>query len=343
MEKLITSAVVILMIPLLLLNLFGGIFSGIWLAFAGEWSILFIGLIYAIFSLFFITLLMIPYLGAIALAGVMWEKKNALGSGFAILLSQSLLYALYLGLGYVVFYTVLNSAESSTSQAILLIWAFAIASGPWTYMAGKDGNDGSSQLTNIMLQFGLVIAGCLILFSNYTVQNSFQTVIALSIIPVFLTSWYAFLKIRNSGEILLADPYYQGRFTRNELFAYMLLMIHVAAADGKLHAKETLTIREIFKELTGERISKQYTKRFYNQYKAGVLNYTEFPDDMADQIAVEVGDEMKEVIIIAASHLVKSDGDISGEEKGAISEISGTLGLTKKDVSRILKESRVQI
>ena len=68
----------LLSIPLLILNLVGGITAGIWLAFLGEWKLIAIGIILFFISHHFLSLLLM--LGFLFAPLVIWlyERKNPL-------------------------------------------------------------------------------------------------------------------------------------------------------------------------------------------------------------------------------------------------------------------------
>ena len=75
----------LLMVPLMILNIFGGIASGIWLAFLGEWGGIGVGLIATIGGAFFCSLLLLPGMLVSVPAIFMMDKGGILKAlGFLI-------------------------------------------------------------------------------------------------------------------------------------------------------------------------------------------------------------------------------------------------------------------
>ena len=60
--KALTALFTLVAIPLMLMNFCGGLVSGIWLAFFGEWRIIINGLLVGWFSTFAISIALIPSL-----------------------------------------------------------------------------------------------------------------------------------------------------------------------------------------------------------------------------------------------------------------------------------------
>ena len=75
----------VLTIPILFLNMLGGIIAGIWLAFLGEWRLIFIGIILLFTSHFYLSLLMLPGMLLAPIGIRFYEKKNPLGHLFGFL------------------------------------------------------------------------------------------------------------------------------------------------------------------------------------------------------------------------------------------------------------------
>jgi hypothetical protein len=65
----------LVMIPLMLLNAFGGVAAGLWLALLGEWWALGVGLI-AICSPFLLSIILAPGLLLLAPAGILLDKQR---------------------------------------------------------------------------------------------------------------------------------------------------------------------------------------------------------------------------------------------------------------------------
>ena len=81
-------ALSVIAIPLGIINMFGGIISGIWLAILGDWELIGYGILALIVSGMGIGLAMIPGMIFAAPATVMLEKGSKLGGYFFGFLSS---------------------------------------------------------------------------------------------------------------------------------------------------------------------------------------------------------------------------------------------------------------
>ncbi|MDB4618240.1 hypothetical protein OAG53_01045 [Akkermansiaceae bacterium] len=126
-----------LTIPLVLMNLLGGLVSGIWLAFLGEWKAIGFGILLLIISSFAIGIAMLPGLLFAAPAAAAIEKSNnALGIFFAGLSS---IYTGVVMFGWAMFvFLFFNKISDSASVIPMLLWSYGAVTGPWAHMAQKD-------------------------------------------------------------------------------------------------------------------------------------------------------------------------------------------------------------
>ena len=75
----------ILSLPIMLLNMVGGIAGGIWLAILSEWGLIGIGILLLFISHWILFILMIPSLPIAGIAVHFYEKKNFLGHVFGFI------------------------------------------------------------------------------------------------------------------------------------------------------------------------------------------------------------------------------------------------------------------
>lgn len=150
------ALIALLVVPIILLNFLGGIVSGIWLIIIGDWGTFLSGLAYMLFGAFGLSILMFPGL-ALALPVVKLlesgREKMALLVGLPSLLWT---YGLLTISCVWVFSWVMASAENATVP--YLLWSYAVATAPWTYMAQKDaqaGNDSAAH-TAFFAQLGMI-------------------------------------------------------------------------------------------------------------------------------------------------------------------------------------------
>lgn len=170
---------------LLILNALGCIVSGIWLALIGQWWALGVGLVGLCVSPFLVIILLMPSLLFAAPAAYLFERGK---QGVAtVLFGVSSLYtaALMAVWGISVLYLFASRATAG-SVIPLLIWSYAVASGPWSFFASKDqkavGNQYSaSAMATCFLQIGYVVAIVLVLVSRSLVPGAFALAAAMGI------------------------------------------------------------------------------------------------------------------------------------------------------------------
>lgn len=155
LEK-ITSGV---SIALMLLNTFGTVVAGVWLAVLGQWRLIGAGLLLAFIGRFAIGLAMLPGVFFAAPAAALYEKKHFFGFctfAFLALAYQFIVLTVWCLLSLFIF-----ADRATPSSAIpLLLWSYGVANGTIAYMAHKDmqtGND-AAVLPAVFAQFAYVIA-----------------------------------------------------------------------------------------------------------------------------------------------------------------------------------------
>lgn len=135
--KLVTG----LSLPLSFINMFGGIFAGIWLATLGEWGLIGYGIAAFLVSGFGIGIAMMPGLLFVAPANALYEKGKKLG--FCILGALSTLYTiavLTIWCIAVLFFFLKQANADSTIP--ILIWSYGVATGPIVWLAQKEMQHG---------------------------------------------------------------------------------------------------------------------------------------------------------------------------------------------------------
>lgn len=153
----------LLSIPLMLMNVFGGIVSGIWLAFLGEWRLIFIGLLVAVSGTLPISIALLPsILFALPAAKLVERGYMALA---VVLTVPSALYtvAVMSGWCYLVFSAAFTFAAERHAVPILL-WSYGVATGPWTYMASKEDRGAEEPGVSTLYAFFISLAYLLMIF-----------------------------------------------------------------------------------------------------------------------------------------------------------------------------------
>ena len=162
-EKLQTGFLAILSgmtVPIAILNMLGGIVSGIWLAFLGEWGAIGRGLIIMVISGFAISFALMPALLFAAPAAIAIEKgKKIIGAIFG---SLSVLYTVALITVWCIWIMVMFASSATENSLVpLLIWSYGVALGPWMWLAQKDQHGGGNEFsifTTFCAQIAYILA-----------------------------------------------------------------------------------------------------------------------------------------------------------------------------------------
>ena len=157
--------------PLMLLNMLGGIASGIWLAILGEWGIIGYGILMLFVGVFALGILMMPGLLLAAPAAMLAEKNNKLGFYFFSFLSALYTVAVLTVwcVGIMYFFSQQATADSYVP---VLIWSYGAATGPITYMAQKElqsGGGEASLVSTFFAQVAYVLSALVAIFFPVTI------------------------------------------------------------------------------------------------------------------------------------------------------------------------------
>ena len=159
-----------LTVPIMILNLLGGIVSGIWLAILGEWGEIFRGILFMVISGFAISLALMPSLFfAIPAAKAIEKGKKILGMFFG---SLSVLYTFALMTIWCLWIMWLFISSTTDNSLIpLLIWSSGVALAPWMWLAQKDqqvgGGNEYSMFTLFFAQISYIL-GMILFFLGAT-------------------------------------------------------------------------------------------------------------------------------------------------------------------------------
>jgi len=179
-------------IPLMLLNLLGGIGSGIWLAVLGEWSTLGLGITFFFVSTFLLGLVLMPGLALAIPAAKCAERGSLIGILlFGTLSSGYILAVVTLWCCGVLSLFVGDATRSDIIPR--LIWSYGVATGPWSYMAsresGTEGEGFASTVTNFLAQVAYVIVMILVLVTTLTIADAIRIFGAFMLIGLILQVW----------------------------------------------------------------------------------------------------------------------------------------------------------
>lgn len=194
------ALITLLMVPLMFLNLFGAIVSGIWLAILGEWWAIGVGVSVALVWHFILGLFLMPGLLADIPAAFLVKRHRIILAVPFVLLSLSYTHAVVTAWCIAVFYHFVSTA-SPASFWPLLIWSYGVALTPWSFLAEKDqlgDPEAYSPITVFFAEMAYIIMGIVVVFDELPlkplkltmifggvmlVSVLFQTILAT------LTSW----------------------------------------------------------------------------------------------------------------------------------------------------------
>ncbi len=144
-----------LTVPIMILNLLGGIISGIWLAILGEWGEIFRGILFMVVAGFAISIALMPSLLFAAPAAMAIEKGKKLLGMF--LGSLSVLYTVALMTIWCIWIMWLFVSSATESSLIpLLIWSYGVALAPWMWLAQKDQQGSGNEFSLFSIFFAQI-------------------------------------------------------------------------------------------------------------------------------------------------------------------------------------------
>jgi hypothetical protein len=146
----------------MLLNFAGGIVGGIWLAILGQWSLVGGGLAVGIASTFILSLALMPGFLFLVPATAALERKRFLFGTLLGAISFAWTLSIISLWGVASFLLVLPE-ERGIGLLPYLLWAYSIATGPWTYMASRESQADPNSSSSITAFFACLGAAATML------------------------------------------------------------------------------------------------------------------------------------------------------------------------------------
>lgn len=174
--KAIVGLITALSIPLMILNMLGGIVSGIWLAILGEWGAVGTGILIFFVSTLLLSFALMPSFLLAAPAAYFGEKGKTIGLVFFGALSSIYILGLITIWCCGILFLFVKDATAS-SLIPRLIWSYGIATGPWAYMASKEGQgeEGfASTMATFLAELAYVVIILLVLFSPISLLGAIK-------------------------------------------------------------------------------------------------------------------------------------------------------------------------
>lgn len=201
--KALLGLITILSGPLAILNILGGIVSGIWLAVLGEWGIIWLGFLAILVSSLALGLVLTPATLLTSLAVISAEKGKTFG--MLCLLALSNLYVI--GIITVWCCGVLFAlVKDATSISLIpsLIWSYGIATGPWGYMAFKEqkgGTGDASTLATFLAELAYVVIMLMVIFSAVTLAQALKVFAGFMLVGLVILMTVAYLVQKEMKEL----------------------------------------------------------------------------------------------------------------------------------------------
>jgi len=134
------AVLVTLLVPITVLNVLGGLVSGIWLAVLGRWGTIGVGLLMSILMPFVYSILMLPAFGIGQFAIRLEERGQKLPA--MLLAFPGAVYGDALITAWVAFLFVNFLYEPDATAAVpTALWVYSIAIAPLAYMGSKEKGD----------------------------------------------------------------------------------------------------------------------------------------------------------------------------------------------------------
>jgi len=136
------ALIILLIIPFVIINSLGGIISGVWLAFLGEWWALGVGVVVLVAGHYLMPLSLAPQVVALGPAILLLKKSKILAAPFfffGIVITNLVVSGWCLA----IFWYYL-SRSSEDSQIPFLLWSYGIATTPWLRMDDSVASNFSS-------------------------------------------------------------------------------------------------------------------------------------------------------------------------------------------------------
>jgi hypothetical protein len=193
----------LLLVPLVILNVGSGVIGGIWITILGRWGLVGMGLAATFISTLTMGFVLLPGMASFVTGTYALDRgKYVLGRVRLIL--GSLWTFFTMAIWSVGSFHFVLSERTGSSILPYLLWAFAIATGPWTFIAAKEKLDAGAQTPpgSTVDAFGACV-GAMSVIAAILLQNQasiFDITIAFCIPVSFVLFLQAFMVLRAAME-----------------------------------------------------------------------------------------------------------------------------------------------
>jgi hypothetical protein len=193
--KALTGLMTALAIPIMILNILGGIVAGIWLAILGQWGTIGAGILIFFVSTWLLGFVIMPSMLLVASAALCEERGKTFGFiSFVALGNLYVLAVITIWCCCILFLFVRDATESSIIPRLL--WSYGLATGPWAYMAGKDAEGGggfASMLGTFLGQLAYITIMILVLFTSIALLTAIKVFAGFMAVALVIQITFAIL------------------------------------------------------------------------------------------------------------------------------------------------------
>lgn len=193
--KALTAVVAVLATSLGVLNMLGGIVSGVWLAVLGEWGVIGWGILAFVASNLVLSIALVPSIAIAMGLSKTIERRSVVGSLFLSTLSSLYVAAVMTAWAVAVMVFFMSRADAR-SWLPMLLWSYGVAIGPWAYMAHKESSSEdrglASRVAVFFAEIGYVALMLVVAFAQAPTPLLLAAVFgALMLVDVILQSLIA--------------------------------------------------------------------------------------------------------------------------------------------------------
>jgi hypothetical protein len=192
----VQTLLAILVAPLGLLNVFGDVVSGVWLAILGEWWAIGYGFAALATSTYLLSFAMMPGL-LFASPGVALVERGRTLLALPFLFLNELYTCAVISIWCLFAFVLFMSRATHSSFWPLLIWSHGVAVGPWQYLAYQDARGGNefSAFTAILAQVAYVVMALALILGVATTTIQLGTIfVAIMIVGSLFMTGFAYLE-----------------------------------------------------------------------------------------------------------------------------------------------------
>lgn len=188
----------IIMLPMLLLNMLGGIVSGIWLIFIGEWRMLLLGVAIIVGGNLIASIALMPGMVLTVPGMALHESGGARKSlAYPLLFGGILWIYLVMSAWAIGAFIIFMRSADSRSWIPLLIWSYGVATAQWTYMAQKETDSSDFSVFAVMfLQIAYLVLMVMVSFFKTTIGHAIIGFLIVMGICFLLHIAWAFMSLK---------------------------------------------------------------------------------------------------------------------------------------------------